>query len=580
MHLFRLCPAHTCLAGGKWPRDEVGRRTIQPVHRRGVPTVTVPTRALISLLAAWLPAHAQVNQPAIDDVAAGKLTEAKASWWGFDPEDATDCLQAAINSGVPKLTVDNLGKPWIVRPMQLASNQEIVFETGVEVLAKKGEFKGGNDALFKATLKENITLNGHGATLRMQRADYDGPEYAKAEWRHVLSFHSCTNVKVYGLTLTESGGDGIYLGTGKAGVTNKGFHIKDVVCDNNYRQGISVITAEDLLIENTILRDTGGTAPMAGIDFEPNHPEERLVNCVMRDCLTQGNKGYGYVMYVSPMEASSEPISLRFENCRSLNDNGGAWGLITGNGPDAAVTGSVEAINCILESSAGPGILVGNKPVTGAKLRFENCQVLDCYSGHPEAAPIVFSANAGASEPIGGVEFANLLIRDPVDRKPITLADVAGGVGLKDLTGTFILERNGEQQTVELTEKLLGEWVPAATLRIYPRFAMKNVAFVPVTPRDPEQENTVAFARFRTGARYVLYAEQGDQVKLKLAYGQVGKYSGATMPAVAIRPSGAKVAEVSVPFLGEAELDFEARRGRGVPGGNEPRVELRPGARE
>jgi hypothetical protein len=53
------------------------------------------------------PAFGQVNQQqAIDDVRAGKLKVAHASWWGFDSVDATAALQAAINSGVPKLVVD------------------------------------------------------------------------------------------------------------------------------------------------------------------------------------------------------------------------------------------------------------------------------------------------------------------------------------------------------------------------------------------------------------------------------------------------------------------------------------------
>lgn len=38
----------------------------------------------------------------LDEIKAGKRTEAIASWWGFDKEDATRCLQQAIDSGVKK----------------------------------------------------------------------------------------------------------------------------------------------------------------------------------------------------------------------------------------------------------------------------------------------------------------------------------------------------------------------------------------------------------------------------------------------------------------------------------------------
>ncbi len=85
--------------------------------------------ALFALLT-LLPAAAQIAPDAakIAGVADGTITEAKASWWGFDPEDSTAALQAAIDSGVPKLIVEKMAGPWIVTPITLVSNQEILFE--------------------------------------------------------------------------------------------------------------------------------------------------------------------------------------------------------------------------------------------------------------------------------------------------------------------------------------------------------------------------------------------------------------------------------------------------------------------
>ena len=74
------------------------------------------------------------------------------------------------------------------------------------------------------------------------------PATVLAEWRMVLEICSCTNVTISGMTLAESGGDGIYLGTAGGDKPCKNVVIKDVICDRNYRQGISVINAENLLI--------------------------------------------------------------------------------------------------------------------------------------------------------------------------------------------------------------------------------------------------------------------------------------------------------------------------------------------
>jgi len=409
-----------------------------------------------------LGASGKVNAHMVQMVEAGKVQLAVASWWGFDAEDSTDALQAAIDSGVRKLIIDNPGKPWIVRPITLASNQEIVFRKGVEVVAKSGEFKGKTDALFRADDKQNITLNGYGATLRMHRSDYANPPYEDAEWRHTLSIKSCSNVKVYGLTLADSGGDGIYLGTATKGVTNKDIHIKDVTCERHYRQGISVITAENLLIENTIMRETGGTPPQSGIDFEPNHADQRLVNVVMRNCTTEHNKGDGFEVYLMHIDAKSAPVSIRIENCLSIGDNGNAVSLTTRNAPGRAAKGTIEFVRCTFRDTVNSGVSILDVPVDGCTVRFSDCSILDAALTKPDTTPILFRNRADASVPLGGVIFDDCTVRDSIDRALMSYSPKAIGVPVRGVTGTIIMERNGKKQAIEITPELLQEWIPAS----------------------------------------------------------------------------------------------------------------------
>ena len=277
---------------------------------------------------------------------------------------------------MPRLIVDNMGAPWITDKLACVSGQEIVFEAGVEVLAKKGAFMGKSDALFSLTCVTNVTLRGPGATLRMRRADYDAPPYAKAEWRHVLSIKSSAGIKVLGLTLAESGGDGIYLGCVRSELPCRDIVIRDVVCDRNYRQGISVISAESLLIENTVMRDTAGTPPAAGIDFEPNAAGERLKNCVMRNCVTENNQGSGYDFYLPNLTRASEPVSIRLEGCRTVGDKAGVK-ITTGNSDDAAVRGAMTFSDCRIERAQRNGLTVSRKPAFGLALAFERCAITE-----------------------------------------------------------------------------------------------------------------------------------------------------------------------------------------------------------
>src|SRR4051794_27369949 len=127
------------------------------------------------------------NPTAVQEVLSGKRTEANAAWWGFDERDATKALQAAIRSGAKQLTVPNVGKPWVVGPLLLESDQEILFEKGVVVQALKGSFLGVDDALFTADGKVNIILRGDRAEWVMRKNDYRKAPYAKAEWRTCLT---------------------------------------------------------------------------------------------------------------------------------------------------------------------------------------------------------------------------------------------------------------------------------------------------------------------------------------------------------------------------------------------------------
>ena len=125
----------------------------------------------ISLLAVTLfaasiiPAFAAVDANKIAIVNAGKITEAKASWWGFDAEDSTKALQNALNSGAKKVIVEKMKSDWIVDSIKVPSNVHIIFEDGVVIRAKKGGFKGVYDALFDINTQKNVRLTGTGSDL-------------------------------------------------------------------------------------------------------------------------------------------------------------------------------------------------------------------------------------------------------------------------------------------------------------------------------------------------------------------------------------------------------------------------------
>ena len=282
-----------------------------PAHRAELPDPR-PARALAVVFA-----DAPESDPDRARLAEeGELSEANAAWWGFDEENSTEYLQAAIDSGVAVLRVPDMGAPWIVEPLELRSNQEIVFENGAEVLALRGAYRRRGASLFTARNTENVTLRGYGATLRMWKSDYQRPHYDAGEWRHTISLHGVDGFEILGLTLLSSGGDGIYVGSGggDGSTYSSDITVRDVIADDHHRQGISIISVENLLIENSRFTNTRGTWPQSGIDFEPNRAGERIVNAVIRNSYFGGNAGVGVLIQLMNLEQDSIPVGITIED--------------------------------------------------------------------------------------------------------------------------------------------------------------------------------------------------------------------------------------------------------------------------
>ncbi|MCX7887828.1 MAG: right-handed parallel beta-helix repeat-containing protein [Verrucomicrobiae bacterium] len=478
----------------------------------------------------------------------------RAAAFGFNPTNATVALQAAINSGARRVIVENMGAPWIVNKIQLSSDQEIVFEEGVVVQALRGAFKGTGDSLFTAVLKTNITLIGYGATLKMWKQDYDDPaQYKHAEWRHVLCFKSCANVRVLGLTLADSGGDGIYLGVAQRGVPCSDVLIKDVVCDNNYRQGISVISARNLLIENCVLKNTGGTAPMAGIDFEPNHPTEELVNCIMRNCVSENNRGSAYVFYLRQLRADSRPVSIRLENCRAVGCRNSVVLTTNADSKTNAVTGTMEFVDCVFEGGINGGIIVSDKPLGGARVCFVNCRLVNPATNKPSAAPIQLTSRYSATEDIGNIRFDNCIVSDPLNRVPLAYQDRSGALTVRDVGGTLVV--NGTSHV--LTAEVLARWIPQMAFKPIPKFDLSKVRFVPLFPDAKPAANRRCVARVRGRSEWLLWAEAAEDASFTVQIRRVGRGELEPVPVSVVAPSGKTIELENAQGEGETAYTFK-----------------------
>jgi hypothetical protein len=195
---------------------------------------------------------------------------------------------------------------------------DAVVGTGGTVLVPDGVYMIDAAAKPRLSLKDNMTLKlADGATLKAIPNDQKKSS--------VLMISGVSDVTVTGGTLegerdrhkgkgSGGWGMGIHISHGAkniviAGVTSRkmwgdGFYVSDatdvsfcgVTADQNRRQGLSVIDADRLLVINSVFRNTGGTRPGAGIDFEPDERDQTITGVTIENSKFIDNAGPGILI--------------------------------------------------------------------------------------------------------------------------------------------------------------------------------------------------------------------------------------------------------------------------------------------
>lgn len=124
-----------------------------------------------------------------------------------------------------------------------------------------------------------------------------------SEWGMGINISAADNVLIHDMYISHCTGDGIYitgLPTSYIGDYSKAsinIVLRNVTCDLNRRQGLSVISVDGLLVDSCKFINTGKiekASPAAGIDIEPNVDKGRnnsVRNIQIKNCYFKGNAG-------------------------------------------------------------------------------------------------------------------------------------------------------------------------------------------------------------------------------------------------------------------------------------------------
>lgn len=369
----------------------------------------------------------------------------EASKFGYNPNDATECLLKAFSSKYDTIVITKQIADWKVAPLSVKniSNKTIIFKKGVVLVALPGKFGDENACLLELDNARDISVLGYGATFKMNKK-----EYLDGEWRHALSLMQCENITIKGLVIRDSGGDGVYIAGRDKGTFSENIHIEDIRSINNKRQGMSIISAQNVLVRNCEFTETGGTLPEAGLDIEPNNSKDRIVNINFEQCSFTNNNHSGILVALGKLDAGSLPVTISFTDCYLSNNH-----VQSNKYPSAEINinanknnpvgGSVLFEDCLIENSNWR-MLYSRKRSDAFTVTFKNCAAINICK-NKKYPPIGFEVPDYRTifSSLGGFTFNNLYIQYS-NTNPIIeirgsrlgtlehVKDISGGITVKN----------------------------------------------------------------------------------------------------------------------------------------------------
>ncbi|MBO5752013.1 MAG: right-handed parallel beta-helix repeat-containing protein [Kiritimatiellae bacterium] len=402
-----------------------------------------------------------------------------ASKFGWNAEDATECLRAALKSGAKTVRIDKQQSDWVLSStVRIPSNVEVVLEDGVTLRAMPERFKGLTDSLLAVVREKNVTLRGEGtARLLMNKADYfDKTRYRIGEWRHAVNLMDAERLIISNLTIEASGGDGVYVNGCRLGLIDK------VTSVGNARQGVSIISADRLMIRNSRFIQTKGVNPQCGIDIEPHVDTCRVKKVIIDNCQFEGNAAHGIAINVSGMSAKSEPLSVTVRNCTVSGNGGyGIWALLA-RASHEPVKGKVRFENCHIKSNKLVPLDISNLCAGALAFDFTNC-IFDAG----DRAVAIRIKNGTVSHDVGDISFEKCkVITGRNSHFPVSFAG-STGVGVVGTKGKLEWMCGTNKKSFDM-ESLIKNHPPKPELKKFTVAACDLKNLVPISAKGENGE--------------------------------------------------------------------------------------------
>ena len=233
------------------------------------------------------------------------------------------------------------------------------------------------------------------------------------EWGHCIGLYDSKNVIIDSCELYNAYGDGIELGSTKSGLIDPSFEIKNCYIHDTNRQGISVLSCSNGVIENCNFENIKTKEPKSAIDIEPWFDEQKIENITIRNIKIK--ECYRGILITNlGNTATKMKTNISIENVSIESEQYGG-GVFIGN-IDKNIRCNIRINNLNCYNLFHGGLRIFNVNRKCCSIICGNISMLDCgydYNSIIEAKPLII----GSDKPeftyqnlIGGVTIENLNI--------------------------------------------------------------------------------------------------------------------------------------------------------------------------
>jgi len=283
------------------------------------------------------------------------------------------------------------------------SNQKIILAKDAVINVVPNSY----DNYYVFTMKNVNNVEISGGKIVGDKETHTG---ATGEWGHAFYILAPAKfIHIHDCEISYMWGDGVYLGES----TNAAETVSEVNLDHLNihhvrRNGISVCEANGLNVENvSVAHLTGGTYPMAGIDFEPNLDGRNIIDCtvsnfIVKDC---------YRATLVPMVHNGH-TAINFENIYAYDITGR---MIEINAYNNEVSGVVRCKNYYGENIGLP-IRIMNHSSNSFKIEIENvyCHGVEVDTSDPgyyaamDSLIAIYTGGGFPSSDFGNIQIKNV----------------------------------------------------------------------------------------------------------------------------------------------------------------------------